>query len=118
MDRRVAIAAACVLTLVLAGWLFSSRGKAAASPVSSADRAAGLTFTGVSPADQGWIEAAIAKARPEAATLIDEVDGLVTITTESVPNAPWVGVTSPAGGRYTIGLNLAYLDGRRAAAHA
>jgi hypothetical protein len=115
MDRRVAIASACVLTLLLAGWLFSSHGKAAASPVSPADRAAGLTFEGVSPADQAWIEAAIAKARPEAATLIDEVDGLVTIKTASVPNAPWVGVTGPSGDRYTVAFNLAYLDGERAA---
>jgi hypothetical protein len=117
MDRRVAIALVCVSTLILAGWLFSGHQRAAASssPVNPADRAAGLTFAGVSPADQAWIEAAIAKARPEAATLIDEVDGLVTIRTASVPNAPWVGVTSPSRGRYTIGLNLAYLDGQRAA---
>jgi hypothetical protein len=115
MDRRVAIALVCVSTLILAGWLFSGRERVAASPVKPADRAAGLTFDGVAPADRAWIEAAIAQARPEAATLIDEVDGLVTITTTSEPNAPWVGVTGPTGDRYTVGLNLAYLDGERAA---
>jgi hypothetical protein len=117
MDRRVAIAAACVSALILAGWLFfgHQRAAAAVSPVSPADRAAGLSFEGVAPADRAWIEAAIAKARPEAATLIDEVDGLVTIKTASAPNAPWVGITGPSGDRYTVGFNLAYLDGERAA---
>jgi len=115
VDRRAAIAVLCAGTLILTGWLFAGHGRAAASPVSDGDRAAGLTFEGVAPADRAWIEAAVAKARPEAATLIQEIDGLVTIRTTSLPGAPWVGVTSPAGGRYTVGFNLAYLDGERKA---
>jgi hypothetical protein len=115
MNRRVTIAIVCVSTLILAGWLFSGRGRAAASPVSTPDRAAGLTFKGVAPADRAWIEAAVAKARPEAATLIGEVDGLVTIKTASLPGAPWVGLTGPGGDRFTVAFNLASLDGERAA---
>jgi hypothetical protein len=115
VHRRAAIAVVCAGTLILAGWLFAGRGHAAASPVSESDRAAGLTFEGVAPADRAWIEAAVAKARPEAATLIGEVDGLVTIEAISVPGAPWVGVTGAKGDRFTVAFNLAYLDGERKA---
>jgi hypothetical protein len=115
MDRRAAIAlAACLVTLATGLWALSGRGRAEASPVSAQDRRAGLRYDGVSADDQAWIQAAVAKARPEAATLIDEVDGLVTIRTADLPGAPWVGMTSAAGeGRFTIVLNLADLDGRR-----
>jgi hypothetical protein len=115
MDRRAAIALAACLVIVATGlWAFSGRGRAEASPVSPQDRRAGLRFDGVSAADQAWIEAAVAQARPEAATLIDEVDGLVTVRTADLPGAPWVGMTSGAGdGRFTIVFNLADLDGRR-----
>jgi len=48
--------------------------------ITDAARADGLRFTAaVAPADRAWIEAAIARARPEAARLIAEVDGLVQV---------------------------------------
>src|SRR3954451_6952831 len=47
-------------------------------------RAASLRFEpGVAPADRPWILEAIGRARPEAARLIAEVDGLVAIGTFS-----------------------------------
>src|SRR5215203_4864114 len=48
--------------------------------ITDAARADGLRFTAaVAPADRAWIEAATARARPEAARLIAEVDGLVQV---------------------------------------
>jgi hypothetical protein len=48
--------------------------------VSEEARARSFTYAPeVTPADRAWIEAAVAKVRPEAAALIAEVDGLVTI---------------------------------------
>ena len=75
-------------------------------------RAAGLTFRGVSAADQQWVLAAIAQARPEAQQLIGAVDGFVTINTASVPGVPWVGVAEQNSDN--IVLNTAWLDGERA----
>src|SRR5215207_2022062 len=50
--------------------------------ISGAARAASLRFgADVAPADRDWILAAIARARPEAARLIGEVDGLVQVGT-------------------------------------
>jgi hypothetical protein len=79
-------------------------------------RAAGLRIAStVAPKDRAWILAAIANARPEAQTLIGEVDGLVEITTraggETLPGGQAVGVTRPAGDGFQIELNTAALDG-------
>src|SRR3954469_25596890 len=49
------------------------------TPVSKDVRARGIAWQ-VAPQDRGWIEAALKQARPEAASLIDDVDGMVTIT--------------------------------------
>jgi hypothetical protein len=77
-------------------------------------RARTLTFDGtVAPADRAWILAAVAKARPEAQQLIGAVDGLVTIGTVSVPDAPWVGQAQQGTDR--VIFNTAYLDGERKA---
>ena len=60
--------------------------------VSAEARAAGLTFApGVAPGDRQWILAAVARARPEAARLIAEVDGLVRVGTYAEPG-PVLGV--------------------------
>jgi hypothetical protein len=67
----------------------------------------------VAPADQAWVLAAIASARPEARQLIDAVDGLVTVHAVNVPNAPFVGIANPNDDE--IDLNLFYLDGERKA---
>jgi hypothetical protein len=82
------------------------------APVSPEVRARGLTFAPeVAAADREWIEAALAQARPEAKSLIDDVDGMVTITTPSVKGASWVGMVQQTGAQaYQIQFNLAYLD--------
>jgi hypothetical protein len=112
MDRRVVlapIAAACVA--VVLGFFVHHRAAAAVAP-----REAGPTFAGVAPRDEGWIRAAIQEARPEAAELIDQVDGTVTFGTAYAQGASWAGLTRPDGPhRYTILLNLSYLDGSRGA---
>jgi Pregnancy-associated plasma protein-A len=75
-------------------------------------RARTFTFDGtVAPADRAWILAAVAKARPEAQQLIGAIDGLVTIGTASVPDAPWVGQAQQGTDR--VIFNTAYLDGER-----
>jgi hypothetical protein len=79
-------------------------------------RAAGLRIApSVAPKDRAWILAAIAHARPEARTLIGEVDGLVEITTapggEALPGGRAVGVTRPGPDGFKIELNTAALDG-------
>jgi hypothetical protein len=79
-------------------------------------RAAGLTFRGVSAADQQWVLGAIAQARPEAQQLIGAIDGFVTITTADVPGVPWVGVAEQNSDN--IVLNTAWLDGERKADRA
>jgi hypothetical protein len=109
MDRRVAFAAAvaCVAAVVL-GFVHH---RAAAAPV---PRAAGAAYAGVAPSDEAWIKAAIAEARPEAAQLIDDVDGTVTFRTVYEPDAPWAGLTSPTGAHsYAVTLNLSFLNGNR-----
>jgi hypothetical protein len=113
---RSAIVAAAVVCLLATGLAW--RGRAAAGPadttrVSAVDRSAGLTFSPeVAPTDRAWVLAAVAKARPEARRLLDEVDGIVTITTAGAyPGA--MGVTMPRDGRYRVWLNIAALDGFR-----
>jgi hypothetical protein len=77
-------------------------------------REAGLRFTaGVTPGQREWVLAAIAAARPEAARLIAEVDGLVTIGTY-VENGETLGVTSSGPRGFAVDLNVARLDGDRA----
>jgi len=77
-------------------------------------RAAGLRFsTAVPPADRAWIEAAIARARPEAARLIAEVDGLVEVGAD-VGEEGVLGVTRSGPHGFTVDLALARLDNDRA----
>jgi len=84
-------------------------------PVSAEVRARGLTWApDITPKDRAWIEAALNEARPEAASLIGDVDGMVTLRTVHAPGAPWVGLTAEtAPGTYEIQLNLTYLNGDR-----
>jgi hypothetical protein len=75
-------------------------------------KARGLSFApDVSPTDRAWVVGAIAKARPEAQQLIGAVDGLVTVHTVNVPNAPYAGFADERTDDVT--LNIAYLDGER-----
>jgi hypothetical protein len=83
--------------------------------ISAEERAAGLRFApAVAASDRAWIEAAIAKARPEARALVAEVDGLVEMRTHrGLP----IGFTDSLmrGDRATfaISLDTLLLNGRR-----
>jgi hypothetical protein len=85
------------------------------APVSPETKAAGLTFApGVAPGDREWIQAALASARPEARQLIDDVDGMVTISTFDAPRARAVGLTQPQGRQsYQVSFNVGILDADR-----
>jgi hypothetical protein len=111
------LAAVAMLAAVFAGTRLLGHGRAAASgapPITASVRRAGLRFDpSVAPADQAWIRAALAGARPEAAVLIDAVDGLVTVSTVSEPRTGIIGSTQRVGGRYAVAFNLAYLDADR-----
>lgn len=109
MDRRAVLAATVASVAAIAGFAHHRASAAPTAPV-----AAGPAYAGVARSDEAWIRAAIAEARPEAAQLIDHVDGTVTFGTAYEPNAPWAGVTMPQGDhRYRIVLNLSFLDGSR-----
>jgi hypothetical protein len=85
------------------------------APVSKEVQAAGLRFApGVPAGDQQWILAAIENARPEARSLIDDVDGMVVVTTFSEPGGRAVGMMRPTGpDAYEVSFNVAYLDADR-----
>jgi len=83
------------------------------APISPEVRARGLTWS-AAPQDRAWIEAALKQARPEATSLIEDVDGMVTVTTARLPGASWVGLTQQTSAHsYQITFNLAYLNGDR-----
>jgi hypothetical protein len=76
-------------------------------------RAATLRFAPeVAEADRRWILAAVARARPEAARLIAEVDGLVVVRTY-VEDGDVLGVTRGDDRGFTIDLNVGHLNGER-----
>ena len=86
--------------------------------IGDAARTAGLSFApSVTPADRAWIIDAVARARPEAARLIAEVDGLVVIGTYA-EGGPTLGVTRSHERGFTVDLNIAYLNGERVADRA
>jgi hypothetical protein len=78
-------------------------------------KAASFTFdASVAPGDQEWILGAVAKVRPEARQLIDDVDGMVTISMYAEPEGQAVGTAQQvAPGRFEVRFNRAYLDGDR-----
>jgi hypothetical protein len=77
-------------------------------------RAGGFTFApGVAAGDRQWILQAIARARPEAARLIAEVDGLVLIRTFA-DDGSTLGVTQGHDRGFTVDLNIRQLNGERA----
>jgi hypothetical protein len=76
-------------------------------------RAATMAFgPGVAPSDRAWILAAVARARPEAARLVAEVDGLVEVGTYS-DAGPILGVTRSHERGFTVDLNVGMLNGER-----
>jgi hypothetical protein len=77
-------------------------------------RAGTLSFApGVTAADRQWILQAVARARPEAARLIAEVDGLVVVGTFA-EGGTTLGVTRGSDRGFTVDFNVAYLNGERA----
>jgi len=81
--------------------------------VTDAARAAGPRFDAdLTPADRAWIVAALARARPEAARLIAEVDGLVQFGAVVEPGALGVTRSGPQG--FTVDLDVARLNNDRA----
>jgi hypothetical protein len=82
--------------------------------VTASARRAGLAFApGVAPGDRQWILAALARARPEAARLIAEVDGLVRVRTFAAGRAT-LGITRGGPSGFTVAFDVARLDGDRA----
>jgi hypothetical protein len=79
--------------------------------ITEAARAGGLTFArDVAAGDRDWIVRAIARARPEAARLIAEVDGLIVVRTFAAAGTT-VGVTRSHERGFTVDLNVAHLNG-------
>jgi hypothetical protein len=113
----IVVAAAIVLAMIQSrapadGALTTSDGDTV--DVTDSARAAGLRFApSVTPAQREWITAALARARPEAARLIAEVDGLVTIGAFA-QNADTLGITRGNERGFTVDFNVARLDGDRA----
>jgi hypothetical protein len=82
--------------------------------VTDSARVAGLRFAAsVTPAQREWIAAAVARARPEAARLMAEVDGLVMIGTYA-ENGETLGITRGSERGFAVELNVARLDRDRA----
>ena len=81
--------------------------------ITGAARAGGLSWDpSFSAADRAWVEAVIAQVRPEAAALIAEVDGLVTVRPMQ-PGQPEgvIGLASGGPDGLAIDLDLGRLDG-------
>jgi hypothetical protein len=113
--RRTILVIAVLAVAVIA----AQRGLAASNAgdpteIPAATRAAGLTFdSAMTEADRAWVLAAVAAARPEAQRLIDEIDGLVTVTT--VPElGDAVGMAMLREDRAEIAFATAWLNGERA----
>jgi hypothetical protein len=80
--------------------------------ITESARAAGPRFgADVPPPDREWILAAIARARPEAARLIGEVDGLVRFGTAVDDDALGVTRSGPRG--FSVDLAVAMLNNDR-----
>jgi len=126
MTARVRILAAVLATAVAAavlgpvarpddGLLRSPDGDTV--EVTDAARARSFAFDPtVVPAQRAWIEAALAAARPEAARLIAEVDGLTTIAVfdQAGPGRQPLGVASGGAEGFRVELNATRLDGDKA----
>ncbi len=81
--------------------------------ITAAARGAAPRFSPeLTPADREWIVAAIARARPEAARLIAEVDGLVQFGAAVEPGALGVTRSWPRG--FAVDFDVARLNNDRA----
>jgi hypothetical protein len=115
-SRALIVLAVCVAAALLAMRLQPDPGLAASgtAEISDETRAGVLRFAPeVTPADRGWILAAIQSARPEAQRLIAEVDGLVEIRTD-LPSGEAIGMAEISGGAAVVSLDVRALNGDRA----
>jgi hypothetical protein len=105
-----------VIVAIAVGVIAAQRGLAVGdtTEIPAATRAAGLTFDpAMTEADRAWVLAAIAAARPEAQRLIDEVDGLVSVTT--VPELGGaIGMARLREERADVSFATDWLNGERA----
>ena len=121
--RLIGILVAGAMALAFAQHVARERAQAAGAltttdgdtvDVTGAARSAGLRFdAAVAPADREWIVAAISRARPEAARLIAEIDGLVVVGAYT-EGGDTLGITRGSSDGFTVDLNLARLDDDRA----
>jgi hypothetical protein len=121
-SRQAAILLAAAFVLAVAFLTFKDQAMSAGDAlqagsdgtvrISDEARARGLTYApGISTNDRAWIEGAIARIRPEAAALIAEVDGLVTVG----PLAPGtaggpIGLASSGPEGLTVDFDLTRLN--------
>jgi hypothetical protein len=120
--RLLGIVAAGAVALAIAGPVVKGQvqadGRLTTSDGDTVDitgeaRAGRVAFApGVAAGDREWILAAAARARPEAARLIAEVDGLIRIGTYA-DRGPVLGVTRGDDRGFTIDLNVGLLNGER-----
>jgi hypothetical protein len=121
--RLLGIVVAGALALVVAQQVVQDRVQAGGAlttsdgdtvDVTDSARAAGLRFApSVAPAQREWISASLARARPEAARLIAEVDGLVVVGTYA-EHGETLGVTRGSERGFSVEFNVGRLDGDRA----
>jgi hypothetical protein len=111
-----------VLVLCAAASLLALRSHGAAESFGSGGepeitpevRAATLRFAPeVTPGDRAWILAAVASARPEAQTLIAEVDGLVEVRTD-LTGSDAIGLARGGPEGLSVNFDVGMLNGDRA----
>jgi hypothetical protein len=122
-SRRVlATLAVAVVAIAVAGLSVGRGGSLAAlaGPADTArigtdERAAGLRYApAVAAGDRAWIEAAIARARPEAQALVAVVDGLIEMRTHrGLPIGYTHSLMRGDRAAFTISLDTVLLNGRR-----
>jgi hypothetical protein len=114
MPRALIVLAACALLVIVGGQRVKAGAQTGAPEITDAQRAATLHFApGVTPADQAWILAAVATARPEAQRLIAEVDGLVEVRTD-LQMEPAIGLAHVGPDGLSVNFDAARLNGDRA----
>lgn len=106
--RPLLLVAALLAVLAAAAGPLRGHGTAAASGgLTDEQRAGALRFApGTSPVDAAAVRAAVARAQPDAARLIDTVDGAVTVVVHATGIGSAVGTTQPGPDGFTVVLDL------------
>ena len=117
-SRSFVVPLAALLVLSVGGFALRMHSRAqvmsgrAVGQVSAQERAATFTFDpGVPAADRDAFLNAVARARPEAQSLIAVVDGLVDVHIGTT-DAGTVGITQSVGDRYDVTVNLGVVSRR------